>query len=232
MPRLTHAPRRGACSARAIALCASRRAMGRVLERLRLDRRPAGAGGAASGRVRGRRRRDATPLRHAGLPRRAGAKPAHVRQPRTAPPARGQSRATTRRRPRSTTRRSGHSWASSPSCYRSSFNRAARGQSGSADAPPQGPGNEKHKGGTLMSAGDDLDACLLSWLTGAPVPEARCRVAAMFGPPAPRRAPDETTRRHRMTDRLRAAAGRGMGSALVFALTAGLMTALPPASIR
>jgi hypothetical protein len=43
-------------------------------------------------------------------------------------------------------------------------------------------GHEKHKGGTLMVAGDDLDSCLISWLTG-PVPEARCRVAAMYGAP-------------------------------------------------
>jgi hypothetical protein len=43
-------------------------------------------------------------------------------------------------------------------------------------------GHERHKGGTLMMAGDDLDSCLMSWLTGV-VTEARCRVASMFGPP-------------------------------------------------
>jgi hypothetical protein len=47
-------------------------------------------------------------------------------------------------------------------------------------------GHERHKGGTLMNAGDALDRCLLSWLAGA-VSEAPCQTAAMYD--APGRAP-------------------------------------------
>ena len=43
-------------------------------------------------------------------------------------------------------------------------------------------GHERHKGGALMQTGDDLDRCLLSWLTGPPA-RANCLTAAMFGPP-------------------------------------------------
>jgi len=43
-------------------------------------------------------------------------------------------------------------------------------------------GHERHKGGTLMSAGDPLDQCLLSWLAGA-VLEAPCRAAKIYDAP-------------------------------------------------
>ncbi|MEA2698166.1 MAG: hypothetical protein QOI66_2437 [Myxococcales bacterium] len=49
-------------------------------------------------------------------------------------------------------------------------------------------GHERHKGGTLMNAGDNLDQCLNSWLT-AQVLEAPCRAAAMYEPPVPVIAP-------------------------------------------
>jgi len=43
-------------------------------------------------------------------------------------------------------------------------------------------GHERHKGGTLMSAGDPLDQCLLSWLAG-PIVEGPCKVAAKYAAP-------------------------------------------------
>jgi hypothetical protein len=43
-------------------------------------------------------------------------------------------------------------------------------------------GHERHKGGTLMTAGDALDQCLISWLAGAIV-DAPCTVAAMYDAP-------------------------------------------------
>jgi hypothetical protein len=43
-------------------------------------------------------------------------------------------------------------------------------------------GHERHKGGTLMTAGDVLDRCLLSWLAGA-VDDAPCLAAAMYDAP-------------------------------------------------
>jgi hypothetical protein len=43
-------------------------------------------------------------------------------------------------------------------------------------------GHERHKGGTLMNAGDALDRCLISWLAGA-VTEAPCQAAAMYEAP-------------------------------------------------
>jgi hypothetical protein len=43
-------------------------------------------------------------------------------------------------------------------------------------------GHERHKGGTLMTAGDVLDQCLISWLAGA-VAEAPCRTAAKYAAP-------------------------------------------------
>jgi hypothetical protein len=49
-------------------------------------------------------------------------------------------------------------------------------------------GHERHTGGTLMNAGDNLDQCLISWLT-AKVLEAPCRAAAMYEPPVPVIAP-------------------------------------------
>jgi hypothetical protein len=49
-------------------------------------------------------------------------------------------------------------------------------------------GHERHKGGTLMNAGDNLDQCLNSWLT-TKVLEAPCRAAAMYEPPMPVVAP-------------------------------------------
>ena len=49
-------------------------------------------------------------------------------------------------------------------------------------------GHERHAGGTLMIAGDNLDQCLNSWLATA-VLEAPCHAAAMFEPPAPVIAP-------------------------------------------
>lgn len=47
-------------------------------------------------------------------------------------------------------------------------------------------GHERHKGGTLMNAGDALDQCLLSWLAGA-LSDAPCQTAAMYDEPG--RAP-------------------------------------------
>lgn len=41
-------------------------------------------------------------------------------------------------------------------------------------------GHERHKGGTLMNLGDDLDRCLTSWLVGV-IAEAQCQAAAMYG---------------------------------------------------
>jgi hypothetical protein len=38
-------------------------------------------------------------------------------------------------------------------------------------------GTESHKGGTLMSVGDDLDVCITSWLTGQTATAACGRVA-------------------------------------------------------
>lgn len=49
-------------------------------------------------------------------------------------------------------------------------------------------GHERHKGGTLMTVGDALDQCLLSWLAGA-VAEAQCQTAAMYGAPGSAAAP-------------------------------------------
>ena len=46
----------------------------------------------------------------------------------------------------------------------------------------KGRGHEGHKGGTLMQVGDDLDRCLISWLTG-PIASTSCQTAATFGPP-------------------------------------------------
>jgi hypothetical protein len=43
-------------------------------------------------------------------------------------------------------------------------------------------GHERHKGGTLMVAGDNLDRCLLSWLAGV-VLEAPCAAAKMYEAP-------------------------------------------------
>ena len=43
-------------------------------------------------------------------------------------------------------------------------------------------GHERHKGGTLMTVGDPLDRCLLSWLAGA-VADAPCMTAAMYQAP-------------------------------------------------
>jgi hypothetical protein len=48
----------------------------------------------------------------------------------------------------------------------------------------KGRGTEKHKGGTLMTTGDDLDRCLVSWLADA-VDDAPCRRAAKVGSPIP-----------------------------------------------
>jgi hypothetical protein len=49
-------------------------------------------------------------------------------------------------------------------------------------------GHERHKGGTLMSVGDDLDRCLTTWLGGA-LAEAPCQAAAMYGAPGAAAAP-------------------------------------------
>ena len=49
-------------------------------------------------------------------------------------------------------------------------------------------GHERHKGGTLMNAGDNLDRCLISWLAGA-ILEEPCHGAAMNDPPVPVIAP-------------------------------------------
>jgi hypothetical protein len=43
-------------------------------------------------------------------------------------------------------------------------------------------GHERHKGGTLMNAGDPLDQCLTSWLAGAVV-AGPCQEAAMYAAP-------------------------------------------------
>ena len=43
-------------------------------------------------------------------------------------------------------------------------------------------GHERHKGGTLMTAGDSLDQCLTSWLAGV-VLTSPCQVAAMYAAP-------------------------------------------------
>jgi hypothetical protein len=49
-------------------------------------------------------------------------------------------------------------------------------------------GHERHKGGTLMNAGDPLDQCLTSWLAGA-LTEGPCQVAAMYAAPGTVAAP-------------------------------------------
>jgi len=49
-------------------------------------------------------------------------------------------------------------------------------------------GHERHKGGTLMTEGDVLDQCLVSWLAGAVV-ASPCQTAAMYGPPGAAAAP-------------------------------------------
>jgi hypothetical protein len=49
-------------------------------------------------------------------------------------------------------------------------------------------GHERHKGGTLMTEGDVLDQCLISWLASAIVASA-CQAAAMYGPPGAAAAP-------------------------------------------
>jgi hypothetical protein len=49
-------------------------------------------------------------------------------------------------------------------------------------------GHERHKGGTLMTAGDPLDQCLLSWLVGA-VLTAPCQLAAKYEAPGTVPAP-------------------------------------------
>jgi hypothetical protein len=48
----------------------------------------------------------------------------------------------------------------------------------------KGRGTERHKGGTQMVVGDDLDRCLTAWLADAII-EAPCRSAAKFGTPLP-----------------------------------------------
>lgn len=40
----------------------------------------------------------------------------------------------------------------------------------------------RHKGGKLMSPGDDLDTCLVEWLNGR-IAEDACRTASRLGPP-------------------------------------------------
>jgi len=49
-------------------------------------------------------------------------------------------------------------------------------------------GHERHKGGTLMVAGDALDRCLTSWLAGA-VDQPPCQTAAMYAAPGTVAAP-------------------------------------------
>jgi len=49
-------------------------------------------------------------------------------------------------------------------------------------------GHERHKGGTLMSSGDPLDQCLVSWLAGAVV-QGPCKVAAKYAAPGTVAAP-------------------------------------------
>jgi hypothetical protein len=49
-------------------------------------------------------------------------------------------------------------------------------------------GHERHKGGTLMTVGDPLDSCLLSWLAGA-VADAPCLTAAKYDAPGTVAAP-------------------------------------------
>jgi hypothetical protein len=49
-------------------------------------------------------------------------------------------------------------------------------------------GHERHKGGTLMAAGDPLDRCLISWLAGA-IDQAACLTAAMYAAPGTVAAP-------------------------------------------
>jgi hypothetical protein len=48
----------------------------------------------------------------------------------------------------------------------------------------KGRGTERHKGGTLMTADDDLDRCLVSWLADA-VDDASCGRAAKVASPIP-----------------------------------------------
>jgi hypothetical protein len=43
-------------------------------------------------------------------------------------------------------------------------------------------GHERHKGGTQMQMGDDLDRCLTSWLSGT-IATTNCRAATMFDAP-------------------------------------------------
>jgi hypothetical protein len=49
-------------------------------------------------------------------------------------------------------------------------------------------GHERHKGGTLMAAGDALDRCLTSWLAGT-VDEAACQTGATYAAPGTVAAP-------------------------------------------
>ena len=49
----------------------------------------------------------------------------------------------------------------------------------------KGRGTDLHKGGALMTAADDLDRCLVSWLADA-VEDAPCQRAAKFTSPIPR----------------------------------------------
>jgi hypothetical protein len=49
-------------------------------------------------------------------------------------------------------------------------------------------GHERHKGGTLMMAGEPLDQCLLAWLAGA-VAQAPCQSAAQLEAPGAPAAP-------------------------------------------
>ncbi len=52
----------------------------------------------------------------------------------------------------------------------------------------KGRGHERHKGGTLMNAGDPLDQCLVSWLAGA-IAAGPCMVAAKYAAPGTVAAP-------------------------------------------
>lgn len=48
----------------------------------------------------------------------------------------------------------------------------------------KGRGTTRHKGGTLMRPGDDLDQCMVEWLKGNILTD-RCFAASRLGPPDP-----------------------------------------------